>query len=93
MKPKGEIYLDAKNPVDNQVIRTRFLVVDSNIQPILSCRAMMSFGFITVHYENFMSKLVYSICKFKLFLKTYMKVYLYIFLQTSSVIIEVKFCV
>ena len=31
MKPKVEIYLDVRNPIDNKVICLRFLVVDNNV--------------------------------------------------------------
>ena len=31
MKPKGEIYLDVINPIDNKVICLRSLVVDNNV--------------------------------------------------------------
>ena len=61
MKPKSEIYLYVRNPIDNKVICLRFVVVDNNVQPILSCRAMMDFGIITVHYENFNSNLCYQV--------------------------------
>ena len=61
MKPNEEINFNLKNPVTDDVIHMRFLILDRNIQPILGCQSIISRELISVNHDKFQPRVCYQI--------------------------------
>lgn len=53
VKPVGECKLKMKNPRNGKGYEVSFIVVDTNLQPILGTRAVQQMGLVTINTDNF----------------------------------------
>ena len=52
LKPKGQSYEEIYNPATNQTTKERFIIHDTNLQPILGLKTCIEHNLITIHAKQ-----------------------------------------